>query len=120
MIPIRDTAPCYSKPYVTWTIIVICSSIFVAMNLMPDQMAIDLLNRFGMVPARYSGLYDKLPFDGYLSFVTNLFLHSSWIHLLLNIWFLFFLLLVDVFGCFFIYSFDDPLFCAISLCEFQK
>ena len=88
MIPIRDTAPCYSKPYVTWTIIVVCSSIFVAMNIMPDQMAIDLLNRFGMVPARYSGLYDKLPFDGYLSFVTNLFLHSSWIHLLLNIWFL--------------------------------
>jgi membrane associated rhomboid family serine protease len=88
MIPIRDTAPCYSKPYVTWGIMAVCISIFVAMKLMPDQTAISLLNRYGMVPIRYSGLHVGLPFDGYLSFLTNLFLHASWTHLIANMWFL--------------------------------
>jgi membrane associated rhomboid family serine protease len=88
MIPIRDTAPCYSKPYVTWGIMAVCISIFIAMKLMPDQTAISLLNRYGMVPIRYSGLHAGLPFDGFLSFLTNLFLHASWTHLIVNMWFL--------------------------------
>ena len=88
MIPIRDTAPCYSKPLVTWGIMAVCISIFIAMNLMPDETAVSLLNRYGMVPIRYSGQYGGLPFDGYFSFISNLFLHASWMHLLVNIWFL--------------------------------
>ena len=88
MIPIRDTAPCYSKPYVTWGIMVVCTGIFIAMKSMPDQLAISLLHRYGMVPARYSGFYAGLPFDGYLSFVSNLFLHANWTHLLVNMWFM--------------------------------
>ena len=66
MIPIRDTAPCLHKPYVTWGIIAICTSIFMAMKLMPDQAAISLLNHYGMVPIRYSAVNAGLPFDGYL------------------------------------------------------
>ncbi|WP_262967112.1 rhomboid family intramembrane serine protease [Methylobacter psychrophilus] len=88
MIPIRDTAPCYAKPYVTWAIIVVCTSIFIAMKIMPDQLSFSLLQRYGMVPIRYSVLQSGLPFDGYLSFVTNLFLHASWTHLLMNMWFM--------------------------------
>ena len=88
MIPIRDTAPCYSKPLVTWGIMAVCISIFIAMNLIPDETAVSLLNRYGMVPLRYSGLSSDLPFDGYFSFVSNLFLHASWTHLLINMWFL--------------------------------
>lgn len=88
MIPIRDTAPCYAKPYVTWGIIVVCTSIFIAMKIMPDQLSFSLLQRYGMVPIRYSVLQSGLPFDGYLSFVTNLFLHASWTHLLMNMWFM--------------------------------
>ncbi|MEI7996926.1 MAG: rhomboid family intramembrane serine protease, partial [Methylococcaceae bacterium] len=88
MIPIRDTAPCFSRPYVTWGIMAVCIWIFIAMKLMPDQSAIILLNRYGMVPIRYSSLHAGLPFDGYLSFLTNLFLHASWTHLIVNMWFL--------------------------------
>jgi membrane associated rhomboid family serine protease len=40
------------------------------------------------VPIRYSSAYSGLPFDGYLSFVTNLFLHAGWLHLIVNMWFL--------------------------------
>jgi len=58
------------------------------MKLMPDDTAVSLLNLYGMVPLRYSGQYSGLPFDYYFSFVSNLFLHASWMHLLVNMWFL--------------------------------
>lgn len=88
MIPIRDTAPCYSKPLVTWSIMAVCIIIFIVMNLIPDQAAVDILNHYGMIPLRYTTQVPSLPFDGYLSFISNLFLHATWIHLLFNMWFL--------------------------------
>jgi membrane associated rhomboid family serine protease len=92
MIPIRDTAPCYNKPWVTWGLIALCSSIFVVMILIPDQLSTQLINQYGMVPLRYANpqwaIDEGLAFDYYLSMLTNLFLHASWWHLLINMWFL--------------------------------
>lgn len=91
MIPIRDTAPCYSTPIVTWVIMAICTCVFVTMYFMPDALSVRLIYLYGMVPSRYENGWAgsfNLPFDGYLSFVTNLFLHASWLHLLMNLWFL--------------------------------
>jgi len=92
MIPIRDTAPCNSRPVVTWGLIAVCVSIFVWMQLLPFEISNPLIARFGMIPLRYSdpawAERVGLPFDGYLSFLTNLFLHSNWLHLLVNMWFL--------------------------------
>ncbi len=91
MIPIRDTAPCYSKPIVTWCLIGVCTVVFLAMYFMPDAWSYRLLYLFGMVPVRYANGWEGnfgLPFDGYFSFATNLFIHSSWLHLLVNVWFL--------------------------------
>ncbi len=91
MIPIRDTAPCHSTPIVTWVIMAICTCVFGTMYFMPGELSARLIYLYGMVPSRYENgwagsLY--LPFDGYLSFMTNLFLHASWLHLLMNLWFL--------------------------------
>ncbi len=92
MIPIRDTAPCYAKPWVTWGLMVIWTIIFVSMKLMPDELSVRLLNVYGMVPIRYSSVDwaadANLPFDYYLSFITNLFLHGNWTHLLVNLLFM--------------------------------
>lgn len=91
MIPIRDTAPCNAKPLVTWGIMAICISVFALLYFMPDAISYRLINLYGMVPVRYSNGwrgYNGLPFDGYLSFFTNLFLHGSWTHLIVNMWFL--------------------------------
>jgi membrane associated rhomboid family serine protease len=66
----------------------VCIIIFVSMQLMPDQVSYRLINLYGMVPVRYTNPYFGLPFDGYLSFLTSLFLHGNWLHLIMNMWFL--------------------------------
>ncbi len=91
MIPIRDTAPCESTPIVTWSIMALCTLIFISMYVMPMSDSTRLMTLYGMVPIRYTHGWlgiQGLPFDGYLSFVTNLFLHATWWHLLMNIWFM--------------------------------
>jgi membrane associated rhomboid family serine protease len=92
MIPIRDTAPCNSTPYVTWSLIGLCSLVFVAMQLMPYEESTKLIYLYGMVPNRYAnpewGLENGFPFDGYLSFLTSLFLHGNWMHIIFNLWFM--------------------------------
>lgn len=92
MIPIRDTAPCNSTPYVTWGLIGVCVFIFVAMQLMPYELSTKLIYLYGMVPNRYAnpewGLQNGMPFDGYLSFLTSLFLHGNWMHIIFNMWFM--------------------------------
>ncbi len=89
MIPIRDTAPCHNKPFVTWGIIAVCTLVYATMMLLPDHVSFRLLHLYGMVPARYAdGAGTEWPFDGYLSFATNLFIHATWLHLLMNVWFL--------------------------------
>lgn len=91
MIPIRDTAPCHSTPIITYSLIGICSFIFIMMLLIPDALSHQWITQFGMVSLRYSnGLsgYMGYPFDGYLSFITHLFLHANWQHILINMWFL--------------------------------
>jgi membrane associated rhomboid family serine protease len=73
-------------------LIAVCVAVFTAMQLLPYELSYRLVHIYGMVPLRYSNpewaAYHGLPFDGYLSFLTSLFLHGNWLHLLINIWFL--------------------------------
>lgn len=92
MIPIRDTAPCNSTPYVTWTLMAICIVIFFIMLVIPYEESYRIMYLYGMVPRRYSdplwGISYGMPFDGYLSFFTSLFLHGGWLHIIMNMWFM--------------------------------
>lgn len=92
MIPIRDSIPCYTKPYVTWSIMAICIAVFLAMLIMPDYMVQRFLYLYGMVPIRYTNptwaQHFGLPPDHYLSFLTSLFLHGGWAHIAMNMVFL--------------------------------
>jgi membrane associated rhomboid family serine protease len=62
------------------------------MQFMPEQLSFRLVNQFGMVPIRYSdpdwAQAYGLPEDYGLSFLTNLFLHGGWWHLVINMWFM--------------------------------
>jgi len=92
MIPIRDSIPCNTKPYVTWAIMVICILVFLWTLVMPDEMVQHFLYMYGMVPIRYTNpvwaQHFGLPPDHYLSFLTSLFLHGGWGHLLVNMMFM--------------------------------
>ncbi|MCQ8103656.1 rhomboid family intramembrane serine protease [Methylomonas sp. SURF-2] len=92
MIPIRDSIPCNTTPYVSWGIMAICIGVYLVMLLMPDSVAQHFLYMYGMVPFRYSNptwsQHFGLPPDYYFSFLSSLFLHGGWAHLLVNMMFM--------------------------------
>ena len=92
MIPIRDNIECKRPPYVSWVIMGICIGIFLSMKMMPEELQRQLTYLYGMVPIRYSNpewsAAFGLPFDGYFSFLSSLFLHGGWLHIIINMWFI--------------------------------
>ena len=90
MIPIRDTVPCRGTPVVTWTLIAVNVAVFFyELTLAPEELE-RLFYLFGVVPARYSdpqwARWVGFPVDDYWPFVTSMFLHGGWMHLIGNMW----------------------------------
>ena len=71
---------------------IVCLTVFVAMQLMPMETQRQLTYLYGMVPIRYSNpswsMSFGLPPDKGLSFLTSLFLHGGWLHIIVNLWFM--------------------------------
>ena len=90
MFPLQTTAPIRAPPLVTWGLIIAnCAIFFFQIGLEPDEFE-HFLSRFALIPARY---FAPLPFNNlaggpldYLPFVSNMFLHGGWLHLILNMW----------------------------------
>ena len=93
MIPLRDTIPRTGFPSITWTLIILNGVIFIFEISLPRNILENFFYLFGLVPAKYSypqwALIYGLPFDHYLSFMTSMFLHGGWLHILGNMWFLY-------------------------------
>lgn len=70
----------------------VCVAVYLMMLLMPDEVGQHFAYMYGMVPIRYSNpdwaYAFGLPPDHYLSFLTSLFLHGGFLHLLMNMVFL--------------------------------
>ncbi len=92
MIPIRDTAPRRSTPWVTWCLITLDATIFLYLWWLPDEVRLKIFYLYGLVPARYTqpewALWVGLDPHDYAPFVTNLFLHGNWPHIIFNAWLL--------------------------------
>ena len=90
MIPVRDTIPCVNTPTVTWTLIGVNVLVFLLMKLLSEPSAVQILHLYGLVPARYFypewALALGYPADTYLPFLSCIFLHAGWSHILFNIW----------------------------------
>jgi membrane associated rhomboid family serine protease len=93
MIPIRDDAPRFSTPYVTYFLIALNTLMFIY-ELMIDAHSHRALNafifEFGVVPQHVSA---ALASPGgtnlsaaFLPILTSMFLHASWLHILGNMW----------------------------------
>ena len=92
MIPIRDSVPCHCVPVVTWTLMAVNIIVFIVMLFMPAANKASFIYLYGMVAARYShpewAIHMGFPDDRYLSFMTSMFIHSGWTHIIANMLFM--------------------------------
>src|SRR6267378_3243460 len=90
MFPIRDTVPSKNPPIATWLVILVNAIVFLLELGMPDAMIVRFFYLFGVVPARYThpqwALWIGLPIDDYWPFLTSMFLHGGWMHIIANMW----------------------------------
>src|SRR6266850_7906142 len=90
MIPLRDTIPSRGTPVVTWALIAVNAIVFLCELAVGPENLERWVYLLGLVPARYShpdwarGI--GFPIDHYASFVTSMFLHGGWMHLIGNMW----------------------------------
>ncbi len=93
MIPLKDTIFHRGFATVTWLLIAVNGMIFLFEISIPNDLLQQVFYAFGVVPARYSypswAAIHGLPFDHYLSFLTSMFLHGGWLHIIGNMWFLY-------------------------------
>jgi membrane associated rhomboid family serine protease len=93
MLPIKDEQPRYSTPYVTWFLIALNLMIFLFESTLDAQSLRLLIHQFAVVPYHLLVLLHGSPRYSveqvFLPFVTSLFLHGSWMHVIGNMWFLF-------------------------------
>jgi len=77
----------------TWLIILVNALVFAYELTLPPQSLRAFFFLFGMVPARY--LHPESlslmghPFHEFLPFLTSMFLHGGWMHVIGNMWFLY-------------------------------
>ena len=91
MIPLRDNIPSQGRPIICYAIIGLNSVVFLLELALGNQMA-QFLTTFGFIPARFFTLLEIHPerhLALYLPFLTTLFLHGGWLHLIANMWTLF-------------------------------
>jgi membrane associated rhomboid family serine protease len=78
MIPLRDTEPSHSFPFVTVAIIVLNAlAFFYELSLGPYELNF-FIAHYGLIPAR----------PQLTDLITSIFLHGGWMHFLGNMWFL--------------------------------
>src|SRR5579872_2280204 len=93
MLPLKDDQPRYSTPYVTWFLIALNLVIYLFESTLDPQSLRLLIHQFAVVPYHLSVFLGGSPRYSagqvFLPFLTSLFLHGSWMHVIGNMWFLF-------------------------------
>ena len=89
MFPIANGIPLRYAPVVTWALIAANALVFLfEVSLSPPELN-EFLYRFALIPARYFDDVTRngeMSLAGYLPFVSNMFLHGGWLHLIVNMW----------------------------------
>ena len=86
MFPIRDDTPRKHFPFVTLGLILVNAAVFWQQTQLPDLDLRRFFYLYGIVPQRLSGPYREIPFGDYLPFLTSMFLHGGWVHVVGNLW----------------------------------
>jgi membrane associated rhomboid family serine protease len=88
VIPVRANVPARTFPVVNLSLAAVNVWAFVH-ELVLGRRLEPFLNRWGLVPARYAhpGVLDKLGAKLYFGpFLTSMFLHGGWLHIIANMW----------------------------------
>lgn len=90
MIPLRDSVRPRNKPYINWLIIAINLYVFVREIMLPPEQLNQLFFYLGVIPSNVMYLlFNGSVTDPYmLTFITAMFLHGGWMHVLSNMLFL--------------------------------
>ena len=92
MFPVRDNIPHRQVPVATWTLIAINVLAFLREISLPPRLAEQFVHVFGLIPARYThpdwAVGVGLDPHSYWPFLTMMFLHGGWLHIIGNMWFL--------------------------------
>jgi membrane associated rhomboid family serine protease len=90
MLPISDTVPRRNPPVMTWILILANVIVFLCELMMSEYTLERFFYFFGIVPARFThpawAAWVGLPIDDYWPFLTSMFLHSGWLHIIGNMW----------------------------------
>jgi membrane associated rhomboid family serine protease len=93
MIPIRDSLRSTKTPHVVYTLIGVNILVFLYQLSLSEQAAEFLTHHYGLIPLRYSApewaQEHGLSPTNYLPFLTSMFLHDGWLHIIFNMWPLF-------------------------------
>jgi membrane associated rhomboid family serine protease len=92
MLPLRDDAPRSTTPYVNYFLIALNVGIFFFQWSLQDtggaRTQNDFLTQFALVPQRFAAWKNGYvpAAAAFVPFVSSMFLHASWLHVLLNMW----------------------------------
>jgi membrane associated rhomboid family serine protease len=93
MIPLKDSILRLGLSYTTWTLIVLNGIVFIFEISIPKGILGEAFYFWGLVPARYSfpkwAIIHGLSPRDYLPFLTSMFIHAGWLHIIGNMWFLY-------------------------------
>ena len=92
MFPISDDNPRHIQPIVTWSLIGACVLVFLWQISLGDYRGQAAVMQFGMIPARLFGYGEVSPafavVPGWATVLTSMFMHGGFMHLGLNMLFL--------------------------------
>jgi membrane associated rhomboid family serine protease len=88
MIPIRNAVPSRYPAVITWILIAINCVVFLYQDSLSAEELDLFLRDFALIPASYAEAESNLGSGGILPFISMMFLHGGWLHLILNMWML--------------------------------